>query len=346
MGQAANRPPIRLVIDGVPRQAAAGASLLDVLTAAGIALPTLCHDPRLRPSGMCRLCSVEVEGSDRPLAACISAAAEGMVVTTQSVALEAFRRTQLELLAPRAPAASRALLPEKPFHRILERYGIAAPDEPVPPGMPVDESHPYIRVDMSQCIQCYRCVRICDEVQGLSVWHVLGRAPDGRVVPDSLTTLAASSCTGCGACVDTCPSGALVDRQRLALGEATTWTRSVCGYCGVGCELHVGARDGRVVQVRPVVESPVNKGHLCIKGRYAIEFNDAAGRVTRPLLRRGGDWEPASWDAALDAVAGSLRRILDRHGPDAIGVLGSARATNEDNYVTQKFARTVLGTNN
>ena len=337
---------VRLIIDGVPRLVTPGISLLAALTDAGVELPALCHDPRLKPSGMCRLCSVEVAGSDRVLVACATPVADGMVVTTRSPALEAFRRTQLEMLAPRASAASRALLPEKPFHQVLERLGIPPPEEPAPTGIAVDESHPYIRVDMSQCIQCYRCVRICDEVQGLSVWHVLGRAPEGHIVPDSLTSLAESSCTGCGACVDTCPTGALVDKQRLALGAADSWTRSVCGYCGVGCEIHVGARAGRVVQIRPVVESPVNKGHLCIKGRYAIEFNDAPSRQGQALLRRGGKWLPVAWDTALEAVASELSRIRDRYGPAAIGMLGSARATNEDNYVTQKFARTVLGTNN
>lgn len=337
---------LHVVVNGIGQAVAPGATILDLLGGLGIEVPSLCHDPRLRPTAMCRLCAVTVNASPRPVVACATLVADGMVITTHSPELEEFRRGTLELLAPHCDPEARALLPEKPLHRALDRYGIA--DRAECPGAPpaVDDSHPYIHVDMSQCIQCYRCVRICDEVQGLSVWHMLGRAEDGRLLPDSLTSLVESSCTGCGACADTCPTGALVDQQRLELGRAAEWTRSVCGYCAVGCELNVGTRDGRVVQVTPVVDSPVNRGHLCIKGRYAFEFNSAPDRAAQPLLRRTGGWQGTDWPTAIGTVAEALAGVLERHGPQAIGVLGSARATNEDNYVVQKFARTVLGTNN
>ncbi len=342
-----DKPKLRAVINGIECQAAPGAMILDVLVALGIAVPSLCHDPRLKPTGMCRLCAVTVAGSSRPVVACGTPVTDGMVVTTHTPELEEFRRGTLELLALRCAPGSREQLPEKSFHRALDHYRIPpSPADGARDAGAVDDSHPYIQVDMSQCIDCYRCVRICDEVQGLSVWHMLGRGEDGRIVPDSLTNLLESSCTGCGACADTCPTGAIVDKFRLELGRAESWTRSVCGYCAVGCELNVGSRDGRVVQVTPVVDSPVNKGHACIKGRYAFEFNSAPDRVTQPLLRRQGGWQGTDWPTATSRVAETLAGVLERHGPQAIGILGSARATNEDNYVIQKVARLVLGTNN
>ena len=208
-----------------------------------------------------------------------------------------------------------------------------------------DESHPYIRVDMSQCVYCFRCVRICDELQGQFVWRVWNRGDQTRIRPDG-PNLLESSCTSCGACVDTCPSGALEDRSRLDFGVATDWVRTTCPYCGTGCEMSVGTRDARIVAVKPVEDAPVSKGHLCVKGRYAFGFVAATDRITEPMIRRDGDWKTASWDDAIGFVADGFRGLLERYGPDSVGVLGSARATNEENYLAQKFARVVLGTNN
>jgi formate dehydrogenase major subunit len=150
----------------------------------------------------------------------------------------------------------------------------------------------------------------------------------------------------CGACVDTCPSGALRDKNVIPELVPLSEVRTVCPYCGTGCEMHVSHRDGQLISVRPVMEAPVNKGHLCVKGRYGWNFVHAHDRVTSPLVRRGDAWTSVSWDDAIGLVAGRLREILDRHGPESVGMLGSARATNEENYVAQKFARVVLGTNN
>lgn len=156
----------------------------------------------------------------------------------------------------------------------------------------------------------------------------------------------ASSCVSCGACVDTCPTGALEDQSILRHGVPDGWTRTTCPYCGVGCELNVGTRQGRIVQAKPVPEAPVAKGHLCVKGRYAFEFTQASDRVTDPMIRGASGWRRVSWREAIDAVAQSFQRILQASGPESIGVLGSARGTNEENYLAQKFARVVLGTNN
>ena len=211
--------------------------------------------------------------------------------------------------------------------------------------MTVFESHPYIAVDMNRCIDCYRCVRICDELQGQFVWHVRDRGLDTRVEPDG-PNLLESSCVSCGACVDTCPTGALEDATASTLKPASAWTRTTCPYCGVGCELSVGTRDDAIVAVAPVMDAPVSKGHLCVKGRYAFGFVNADDRVTEPMIRDGAGWRRTSWSEARAFVVERLRTLIDRYGPDSIGVLGSARATNEDNFLTQKLARTVIGTNN
>ncbi|HTW34583.1 MAG TPA: formate dehydrogenase subunit alpha [Rhizomicrobium sp.] len=334
---------LRAAIDGTEFQFASEISILAAAKQHGIAIPALCFDPRLDPIGSCRICCVEVEGEPHPQIACRTPIRDGMRVTTHSPALEAFRRELLEWMAARVPPASFASDPDKELHGLMRAYAV----EPAGKARAgIDASHPYIRVDMSQCIQCLRCVRICDDLQGEFVWHALSRGDDQTIVPDSGTTLEASSCVGCGACSDTCPTGALVDKQRRKANAATSATRTTCAYCGVGCELEAVVSDGRLVEARPVLDAPVSKGHLCVKGRYAFGYVHASDRQTRPLLRERGKWVPTSWDGALDRCAGALQRIVARYGPDSVGVLGSARATNEENYLAQKFARVVLGTNN
>jgi formate dehydrogenase major subunit len=208
-----------------------------------------------------------------------------------------------------------------------------------------DVSHPYIVVDMARCVDCLRCVRICAELQGQFVWRVRGRGTDTRVEPDG-PTLRASSCVACGACADTCPTGAIEDRADPSPARPRQWTRTTCPYCGVGCELNVGTNDGRIASIRPVLDAPVSKGHLCVKGRYAFGYVTAADRITEPMIRDGPQWRRVSWQEARAFVIERLRAVVAGHGPDSVGILGSARATNEDNYVAQKFARAVIGTNN
>lgn len=334
---------VHAIVDGQACDLPDGTSVLTAIRSVGSHVPTLCHDERLVPTGACRSCLVSIEGSARWVPACSTPLVDGMAISTRSAALDQHRRLLLGLLAARYPASAVAEAPDKEFHQALREHdlsgaAVANPDL-------VDRSHPYIVADMSRCIDCYRCVRICDEVQGQHVWHVRNRGIDTRVVPDG-PSLADSSCVACGACVDTCPTGALEDATAGSGADPTQWTRTTCPYCGTGCEMSVGTRDGRIVAVRPVLEAPVSKGHLCVKGRYAFGFVHAVDRVTEPMLRDGGRWRTVSWQEATREVAARLRGIVDRHGPDSIGLLGSARATNEDNYLVQKFARTVLGTNN
>ncbi len=324
-----------------------GISVLDACRSIGLEIPTLCHDERLKPIGSCRMCLVELQGSSRPVPACDTLLTEGMVITTHSAALESERRMILRMLAQDHPVEGLQDSSDKPFYRYSLQYGLTTNDFTVSNrANGADDCHPYINVDMSRCITCYRCVRICDEVQGQFVWNILKRGHDIQIVPDAGKTLAESSCVSCGACVDTCPTGALEDKSLLERGLPTVWTRTTCSYCGTGCELNVGTNENQIVTIKPVHNAPVNKGHLCVKGRYAFDFVNADDRITTPLIRVEDKWRTISWEEAITYAATRLQQIATRYGPDSIGVLGSARATNEENYLAQKFARVVIGTNN
>jgi len=334
-------------INGQQYQFEDGISVLDACRSAGIAIPTLCHDDRLKPIGSCRMCLVEIEGQSRPVPACNTMLTERMSISTHSPALENERRMILRMLAQDHPGEAFERSSKKSFYRQAAQYGLSERDfngwnEP----NLVDDSHPYIHVDMSKCLRCYRCVRICEEVQGQFVWQILNRGHDTRIIPDSGTTLGESSCVSCGACVDTCPSGALEDKSTFEHEKPTNWTRTTCPYCGTGCELNVGTHRNQIVSIKPVLDAPVNHGHLCAKGRYAFDFVDAADRITVPMIRTNDGWRPVSWDDAISFTATRLKQISKERGPNSIGILGSARATNEENYLAQKFARVVIGTNN
>jgi formate dehydrogenase major subunit len=336
----------RLTIDGHDVAAAERSTILEAAISAGIDVPALCADPRIEPAGACRLCIVEVQNHATPMAACTTPCDEGMVVRTAPPEIEQLRRTLLRMLARDYPADAITAHPDEPFHRLLLDHDLSGDADGRTDPAKVDDSHPLIHVDLSRCISCWRCVRICEQVQGQFVWRITRRGADTTIVPDSGDLLGTSSCVSCGACVDTCPTGALEDRDLIGIDPPITWTRSTCPYCGVGCELRLGARDGTVITSVPVDDAPVNRGHLCVKGRYGHGFASAPDRQTRPLVRDADGWREVSWTAALAEAAGQLRTGLDHGGPAAVGVLGSARATNEDNYVIQKFARAVLGTNN
>ena len=336
---------LRVTINGQPCEAPDGVTILDALRARGMDVPTLCHDERLHPTGACRLCVVAVKGMDRHATACNSPLLEGMEIETHSPAVEDARRTLLRLLAAEYPAGAVAQSPDKQFHHWLRHYGIAAGGDGARAHF-TDTTHPYLHVDMAQCITCSRCIRICDEVQGQFVWRAWNRGDATRILPNRGDSLLESDCVSCGACADSCPTGAIEDRSVLDHGTPETWTRTTCPYCGTGCEMLVGTRGDRIVQVKPVADAPVSKGHLCVKGRYAFEFTHSPDRVRDPMIREGSAWRAVSWEEATAFVATRLRGILDAHGPQSVGMLGSARGTNEENYVAQKFARVVLGTNN
>lgn len=337
---------IRAKINGVERDFSEGITVLAAAREAGYDIPTLCNDDRLDPVGACRMCLVEIKGRAHEAVSCTTLLADGMDVWTHSEPVETARKWNLRMLAGNYPADAYVKFPDKPFHRLAADYGLTTDDFNGGQSVPKDGSHTYIDVDMSRCINCYACARICADVQGQFVWHVVGRGEASKIMPDSFGAFGDSTCVSCGACVDACPTGALEDKTVIERGFPTEWTRTTCPYCGTGCEMHVGVRDDKIVQVKPVMDAPVSFGHLCVKGRYAFDFVDAADRITEPMIREDDGWLVVSWEEALQFTAQKLKEIIKESGPESVAVLGSARATNEENYLAQKFTRVVLGTNN
>ena len=298
------------------------------------------------------MCLVKLEGRDAPVAACVTALADGMNIVTEDAKLEVARKFVLEMHAHRYPGVAATADPTATFHSMLARYGVET-NGYVPDPSLVDDSHPYLHVDMNQCIACMRCVRVCDEIQGESVWKVAQRGVRTLVHPDGPTMLE-SSCVSCGACADVCPTGAILDRTVLEQGRPTSWTKTVCAYCGVGCEIIAGVKDGQLVQVLPSADGRSNLGHTCVKGRYAWGFVQSDARARFPMIReRGtrpgdvpGEWKRVTWNEALQHIADSIAKTVRERGADKVMVLSSARGTNEENYVAQKFVRAGLGTHN
>ena len=337
---------LQVTVNNCTHQCQSGQTVLAMLRSIDVSVPSLCDDPRLAPVGGCRLCVVQLKGQSRPVAACTTAVSMGMEIDTQSALLEQLRRTQLRLLARNYPRPDPKHSASNEFLRLIRQYELETELAGVQRPELSDDSHPCIHVDMSRCIHCFRCVRICEDVAGRFVWKAWDRGDRTEIRPAGGTNLRDSDCVSCGACVDTCPSGALLDKSAIGLQVVMPEVRTVCSYCGTGCEMHVGHSENQLVSVRPVLDAPVNKGHLCAKGRYGWDFVQASDRMARPMIRAGEVWTPMLWNEAISFVADGLKRIIARYGPDSVGVLGSARGTNEDNYIAQKFARVVVGTNN
>ena len=346
---------MRVEVDGRAVEVDGGAVLLDAIRAAGVDVASLCFDQRVSSRGSCRTCLVAVDEGE-PVAACTTPAHQGARISTMDPGARAAARGALELILAGLPDRALQMAPERSelvsACRLLEadptRFGgVATSDGRSPaavPGPGADDSHPYIRYDPELCIACERCVRMCDEVQGTFALTMVGRGGDTQLAPDGPGPWAASSCVSCGGCVDSCPTRALSEPGEELEPQAVVTT--TCGYCGVGCSLDVHVRDGDVTRVSPTLDGPVNRGHACVKGRFAHGFSRAGDRLDTPLVRRNGRLEPASWEEAFGLVASTWLRVRAEHGPDAIAAISSARATNEENYLVQRVMRAVIGTNN
>jgi formate dehydrogenase alpha subunit len=346
---------ISVTINGSKLTGPAGQTILGLAQANGIEIPNLCHDPRLKPAGACRLCLVEVAGQRGLVPACTFAAADGMVVQTETDEIRAIRKTVLELLFAEHRGVC-TTCDENGACR-LQQYGyeyqIAAAaltaTEPARAADNYTTGNEAIRYRPEKCIRCGRCIRICQEVQMDHALTFKDRAAWVEVSTAFEMPLNDSTCELCGQCISTCPTGALYERAAEGKGQAKDLmrTRTTCPYCGVGCQidLNVNGRN-EIVRVTSPVGIVPNDGNLCVKGRFGMEFVQSDKRLTMPLIKRDGAFQKATWDEVLTLIADRLKRIRSTWGADSIGGLSSAKCTNEENYVFQKFIRAAVGTNN
>ena len=352
-----------LTINGKAIEARDGQSILSAAREHDIQIPTLCYHRDLSPTGNCRICMVEVTGLRFLQAACVTAVSEGMQVQTHSPRVVKSRRKTLELMLANHPAD--CLTCEAggscELQDLAYDYQVDVPEwgSKGTRYIPNSDPNPFVRVDFNKCILCRRCVLACEEVQGRFVWGVAQRNFGEQIVAGADTTMLEARCESCGQCVAYCPTGALTDKMSYGLGRAHQLKKvpTTCTYCGVGCQLDLNVKDNRIVGVTSNPAAPVNSMALCVKGRYGYDFVHHPDRLLHPRVRRyllegsprpkdRGPWVEVDWETALTIAADKLRYARDTYGSDSLGVLTSAKCLNEENYLMNKFARQVLGTNN
>jgi len=317
-------------------------------------IPTLCDDDNLRPYGACRVCSVEVQYNDdgpkRTVASCHTPISPGMRIYTNSNSIKTLRRNIVELVLSDHPPEcltcevnGNCELQDVAASVGVRKIRYAKGDNHL--DREKDLSHAYMRMDLSKCINCSRCVRACDEVQGQFTLTMTGRGFESRITTDNDMLFGDSSCVSCGACAQTCPTSAISDVFQSKSVEADKKVRTVCSYCGVGCNLEVAVKNNEVLSIR-APQDAINSGHTCLKGRYAFKFYNHPDRLNTPLIRKNGELTPCSWGEALDFIKDKFEAIKAEHGSDAIAGISSARCSNEENFIFQKMIRQLVGTNN
>lgn len=318
-------------------------------------VPTLCDAPNLEPFGSCRVCSVDValeeDGPAKKMASCHTPITEGQYIYPHSESVQSLRKNIMELVLTDHPldCLTCEVNGNCELQTVAAQVGIRNvryPEGENHLDRQKDLSHPYMTSDLSKCINCYRCVRACDEVQGQFVLSMAGRGFDSKIIKSHDQSFMESDCVSCGACSQACPTSAISDVFQSKAIRSTEKTRTVCTYCGVGCNLEVSTSDGEILSIQAPYDAEANQGHTCLKGRYAFKFYNHPDRLTSPMIKRNGEFEKVSWDEAYDFIASELTRIKTESGPDAIAGITSARTPNEENYLMQKFIRAVLGTNN
>lgn len=364
-----------ITINGNRLSFSPGETILGVARRNSIDIPTLCHLKAASPTGACRVCVVEVEGARNLLPACATPTDDPMDVQTESARVVTARRLIIQLmlssgnhncairgsdttdwsqfqLAVHKDDDSDELCPVWGDCRLQDlayRYQVSGDGfDRLSSPYPMETVNPFIVRDFSRCVQCGRCVQACNEVQANNAIDFGYQSSRTKIVTPGDRPLKNSDCVFCGECVQVCPVGALVEKD--ARYSVRQWevknVQTTCSYCGVGCQLNLHVKDNRVVKITGAEGVVPNNGSLCVKGRFGYDFIHSADRLTRPLIRKEGKLEEADWDEALDLVAKRLGTIKKHHGSDSIGVLTSARVTNEENYLAQKFARAVIKTNN
>ncbi len=331
--------PIRVRIDGREVSLDKPTTILNAARRAGVDIPSLCYDERLEPYGSCRLCLVNVKGRGL-VTACTTRVEDGMEVETETPEIARHRVQILSMLAERYPAEGGS--PGR-LGELLRRYGVS-PRGGEDPRL-VDDRHPWIRVDLNRCVLCFNCVRVCEGYIGRLIWRALYRGQQTLVMPET-GSLSTSSCISCRACVDVCPSGAIVDKVMFASRPAS-WGETACSLCSLSCPLKVGFEDGRPIYVEGRRDLVPYAGE-CLRGRYHWEdLVYVPERPRGPRARGGpGPWRQASWDEALSYAAEGLRKALSDGGPSSVGVIVSSRLPAEAYYLSQLLARAGLGTNN
>ena len=318
-------------------------------------IPTLCDAPNLDAFGSCRVCSVDValekDGATKTMASCHTPVMTNSYIYPDTESIQELRKNIIELVLTDHPldCLTCEVNGNCELQDVAASVGITQvryPDGANHLDKDKDASHPYMRSELSKCINCYRCVRACDEVQGEFVLSMAGRGFDAHIVKGNNDSFMDSDCVSCGACSQACPTNAISDVFQSKSVQATDKTRTICTYCGVGCNLEVSTKNGKILSIQAPYDAKSNEGHTCLKGRYAFKFYDHEERLTSPMVRKNGELVEVSWDEAYDFMVDKFTALKSEFGPDSIAGISSARTPNEENYLMQKFIRAVIGTNN
>ncbi len=358
-------PAVEFTLDGRKVAARSGQTIFEVAAEHGIEVPHLCHKPGLEPAGNCRACVVEVDGERTLAASCCRAPTANMVVKTDSERARRSQKLVVELLLADQPGGAEHAAPFTRHNEVMEwaqKLGVGAPRFAAREAVASDLSHPAIAVNLDACIQCTRCLRACRDEQVNDVIGLAFRGDHAKIVFDMDDPMAASTCVACGECVQACPTGALMPAREVALPVPDKQVDSVCPFCGVGCQLTFNVKDDRILYVEGR-DGPANQGRLCVKGRYGFDYAHHPQRLTKPLIRRkdappkSGEFQmdperimdvfrEATWEEALEFAGGTLAKLRDTHGPQALAGFGSAKGSNEEAYLFQKLVRTGFRSNN